>query len=575
MYLEYFGLKEASFSITPDPHYLYLSQRHQEALAHLLYGTGEGGGFVLLTGEVGTGKTTICRAFLEQLPEHVDLALILNPAVSVPELLQAVCDEFGVAVPEGDATPKPLVDRLNDYLLKAHADGRRPVLMIDEAQNLQPEVLEQIRLLTNLETHKHKLLQIFLVGQPELRELLGRHDLRQLAQRITARYHLTPLNLAETGEYVRHRLAVAGVERQLFTAAALWRIYRLSGGVPRLVNILCDRALLGAFATHRQQVDWLIVSRAHRELQGGAHTTQKRRAVRPKFLAASALVLAVGPLWLAYDWLDQDQSRSGPSAAVSATTPEALPKQTSPLQPVAEKDPETLAALPPSSSAPQPADKPPADQPPSYQPRPGEQQPLANFMMDQTTAFALLLRHWGVEVLLNSATAPCSLVEANALRCRQGGGGWEQLEFYNRPALIELVGATGGSYVLVTGLDTGRVTLANGNREGTFSKSFITDNGWSGEFLFIWRPAPGTRSIVDADSPAVAVRWLKQALGRLPGVPLEEPESDRFDETLPEQIAAFQREQGLEADGVVGPETLIQLNSAVGGSDIPRLRTQR
>ena len=273
MYADYFGLKEASFSITPDPHYLYLSQRHREALAHLLYGAEGNGGFVQLTGEVVTGKTTICRAFMEQIPERVDLALILNPALTVVELLQAICQEFHIPQVQDETSRMVLVDKLNRYLLKAHANGRRPVLMIDEAQNLSPDVLEQLRLLTNLETSKHKLLQIFLVGQPELQEILQRQELRQLAQRITARYHLTPLNEAETADYIRHRLAVAEVERPLFNRSALRQIHKLSGGVPRLINMLSDRALLGAFATHRQTADASIVKKAAAELQGTQRET--------------------------------------------------------------------------------------------------------------------------------------------------------------------------------------------------------------------------------------------------------------------------------------------------------------
>uniref|UniRef100_UPI0035935B4E ExeA family protein n=1 Tax=Thiocapsa sp. TaxID=2024551 RepID=UPI0035935B4E len=281
MYPKYFGLKEPSFSIAPDPHYLFLSEQHKEALAHLLYGAGESGGFVLLTGEVGTGKTTVCRAFLEQLPEGVEVALILNPAVTANELLLNLCDEFRIQVPEGERSVKALVDRLNAYLLDAHGKGRRPVLIIDEAQNLRPKVLEQIRLLTNLETSKHKLLQIFLIGQPELRRLLERDALRQINQRITARFHLRPFSPQETGDYIRHRVAVAGVDRPLFTAAAIRRIYRCSGGVPRVVNILCDRALLGACVTRSSQVTPAIVKRAAREVQGESLDALPRPAVRP------------------------------------------------------------------------------------------------------------------------------------------------------------------------------------------------------------------------------------------------------------------------------------------------------
>ena len=275
MYLQFFDLNEAPFSITPDPAFVYLSAAHRDALAHLLYGVGQGGagGFVQLTGEVGTGKTTICRAFMEQIPQQVDLALILNPALTVVELLQAICQEFHIPQVQDETSRMVLVDKLNRYLLEAHANGRRPVLMIDEAQNLSPDVLEQLRLLTNLETSKQKLLQIFLIGQPELQEMLQRQELRQLAQRITARYHLTPLSETETADYIRHRLAVAEVERPLFSRSALRQIHKLSGGVPRLINMLCDRALLGAFATHRQTVDASIVRKAAAELQGAQPET--------------------------------------------------------------------------------------------------------------------------------------------------------------------------------------------------------------------------------------------------------------------------------------------------------------
>ena len=302
MYTNYFGLKEASFSITPDPQYLFLGEQHREALAHLLYGAGESGGFVLLTGEVGTGKTTVCRAFLEQLPEGVDVALILNPAMTVTELLRAACDELRIEVPETERTVKCLVDRLNDYLLKAHAEGRRAVLLIDEAQDLKPKVLEQVRLLTNLETTKHKLLQVFLVGQPELRTLLQREGLRQLDQRITARYHLRPFDARETAEYVRHRLAVAGVERQLFTRAAMRRVHRFSGGIPRLINILCDRSLLGACVSRSPMVTGTIVDKAAREIRDP--TGARRHAGTGRIAAAAAaLLLAVAAGWTTGFWL--------------------------------------------------------------------------------------------------------------------------------------------------------------------------------------------------------------------------------------------------------------------------------
>lgn len=582
MYPEYFGLKEASFSITPDPHYLYLGQRHREALAHLLYGAGDSGGFVLLTGEVGTGKTTICRAFLEQLPEHVDVALILNSAVSVPELLHAVCGELGIEVPEGETSPKILVDRLNSYLLEAHAKGRRPVLMIDEAQNLKTEVLEQIRLLTNLETHKHKLLQIFLVGQPELRELLQRRNLRQLSQRITARYHLTPLNREETAEYIRHRLAVAGVERQLFTAAAVRRIYRLSGGVPRLVNILCDRALLGAFATGSDRVDRRIVSRASRELQGKPHATEWRRWLRPAAWATLALTLAIGLGWLAHVRMDQGRTGSRQASPAMAGTPGTAGEQAAPIEtagePAAAPPPETLPATEPSetrqASAVAAMEQPRRASTPVERTPPPPTLPPA-FILDETEALRLLLQQWSIDLPRDLAIAPCRFAESHALRCRMGRGDWKSLQFYDRPALIEVSGEerqTG--YALVTGLGPEQVTLAAGDVETRFPRSTI-DAGWSGEFLFLWKPAQGRRSWINHRSPAAAVLWLKQRLGQVPGVALEEPNSTLFDAALRESVRTFQRRHGLEADGIVGPETLIQLNTAAGLPDIPRLRSIR
>src|SRR5512135_825081 len=241
MYKEYFGLKESPFSIAPDPHYLYMSDNHREALAHLLYGINSDNGFVLLTGDVGTGKTTICRCLLQQLPANSNVAFILNPKVTVDELLATICDELGIGYPPGNTSNKVFIDRINAYLLEANTKGQRIVLIVEEAQNLSTEVLEQIRLLTNLETNVRKLLQIIMVGQPELNELLARPELRQLKQRITARYHLRPLTKQELSSYVLHRLSVAGVNRKLFPSSTIDRLYQLSGGIPRVINLLCDR----------------------------------------------------------------------------------------------------------------------------------------------------------------------------------------------------------------------------------------------------------------------------------------------------------------------------------------------
>ena len=300
MYKSFFGIQANPFSIAPDPHFLYMSDGHREALAHLRYGLGEGGGFVLLTGEVGTGKTTVCRCILEQIPEDTNVAFVLNPKLSGLELLATVCDELGIVYPETSGL-KVLTDRLNAYLLAAHGRGQRTVLIIDEAQNLSHEVLEQIRLLTDLETNQQRLLQIILLGQPELQEMLAQPELRQLSQRIAARHHLGPLTQAETTAYVRHRLAVAGMEQTVFTQQALDEVYRLSSGTPRMINLICDRALLGAFGKGVRQVDRSMVREAGHQVFGPKVTT--RLTMVPTWvvlgvMAAVCLLIVAGIRWL-------------------------------------------------------------------------------------------------------------------------------------------------------------------------------------------------------------------------------------------------------------------------------------
>ncbi|MBK6864903.1 MAG: AAA family ATPase [Ideonella sp.] len=304
MYAKHFGLRREPFSIAPDPRYLFLSERHREALAHLLYGLRGGGGFVLLTGEIGAGKTTVCRAFLDQVPRRCNVAYIFNPTQSAEELLGSICDEFripreriaGAAAP----TAKQHVDALNEFLLRTHAVGQNNVLVIDEAQLLSATVLEQLRLLTNLETAERKLLQIVLIGQPELREMLARPELEQFAQRVIARYHLDPLSADESAQYIRHRLTVAGLTAALpFDAQALVRVHELARGVPRRINLLCDRALLGAYALGSKSVDATIVERAAAETLGIPAAVSTPPAQRPQAGGArwrvviAALVLGI------------------------------------------------------------------------------------------------------------------------------------------------------------------------------------------------------------------------------------------------------------------------------------------
>lgn len=313
MYAPHFGLTQDPFSIAPDPHYLFMSERHREALAHLLYGVNGGGGFVLLSGEIGTGKTTVCRCFLEQIPALCNVAYIFNPKLTVIELLRTICDEFHVAVPAGAASPKDFIDPLNAFLLQTHAAGQNNVLIIDEAQNLDADVLEQLRLLTNLETSERKLLQIVLIGQPELRDVLARPDLEQLAQRVIARFHLDALSQAETAQYIAHRLSVAGHTGALpFDSAALKRIHQLSRGVPRRINLLCGRALLGGYAEGLGTVTRRVVDKAAAEVFG---PDAPRHSPRRLALAGTAAVL----LLVAGAGLGVVLNRSGPGAGTAGS----------------------------------------------------------------------------------------------------------------------------------------------------------------------------------------------------------------------------------------------------------------
>lgn len=293
MYQHYFGLTETPFSIAPDPRYLFLSEKHREALAHLIYGVGDQGGFIVLTGEVGTGKTTICRCLLQQVPENAEIAFIINPKQSINQLLQSIFGDLGLEYSKGD-TSKDLIDKLNTHLLDAHSKGINTILIIDEAQNLSVDVLEQLRLLTNLETNEKKLLQLVLLGQPELNHLLTKPELRQLAQRVTARYHLTPLSKPEVAEYVAHRLSVAGSVNSIFPPSSVKEVARLSKGVPRLINLICDRAMLGVYANNLQQASPKIIRKASKEIFTDTHGEKNQVPVRGIAVLTVLLVLMFG-----------------------------------------------------------------------------------------------------------------------------------------------------------------------------------------------------------------------------------------------------------------------------------------
>ena len=570
MYASYFGLAREPFSIAPDPRFLFLSEQHREALAHLLYGVGGGGGFVLLTGEIGAGKTTVCRCFLQQVPPHCSVAYLFNPQFDTRELMAAICEEFGIPpVPEGSGL-KAQVDALNGYLLDQHAQGRAVVLAIDEAQGLAPSVLEQLRLLTNLETSERKLLQIVLIGQPELRTLLKRPDLEQLAQRVIARYHLGPLSAADTAAYVRHRILVAGVAPAAadapsasprprsvapplpFDDAALAEIHRRTGGVPRRINVLCDRALLGAYSQGRAQVDARIVARAAAEVFALDEAPTAPPPVAPRRFGwawalaggAGALALAAWAVWVA-----------GLQAPVSGLPPVAVPTPAAASTPVAQSQ-----VLP----ATVPAQEPPPVQDPA--------ELLLRAWLDPAQALAALEAAHRLEDAADNAAAPdrsatCS--DAALLRCWQGRGGLPAVQQAERPALLVLQGRDGSpAWLLLTGHQGSEVRLRGPGDIGpdaAFRAPISVLAGvWRGEFTVLWRPPAGWR---ESDARAAVptpswAAWLDQSLQAQvraeAGVPWRE------------RVLAFQLAQGLPADGLPGPLTLMRLQRLAG--DAPPAR---
>ncbi len=531
MYRHFFGLAEAPFSIAPDPRYLYLSQRHQEALAHLLYGVGGDGGFVLLTGEVGAGKTTVCRCLLQQIPDSCDVAYIFNPKLTVEELLSTICVEFGIAYPSGNTSVKVYVDCINAYLLEAHARGRHTVLIIDEAQNLSVEVLEQMRLLTNLETDRRKLLQIILLGQPELASMLERPELRQLSQRIVARYHLGPLTRPEVAAYVRHRLEVSGAQRQLFPERLMRRLYRLSGGVPRVINVLCDRALLGAYVQSKERIDGATLAQAAREV---LHQPSARRGW-PRTLAAGVIVLAGAALALAVYWKDQEMPKSAaPQPGVAASVTAAARPQAKP------------AAAPPDTLQ-WPADLALAD--------------------SRALAYAALFRAWGADYQGGDA---CKQAADLGLRCRSAAGGLDELRELNRPAVLLLRdGQDRDFYATLSALDDNSADFVLGAHTRTAAIGALAAQ-WSGQYTLLWRMPQAAHENIRLGERGPAVAWLARQLAQAQGRTAEPGEAPLFDQQLLRQVKQFQLAAGLIPDGVVGPRTLIRL-AGVADATAPKL----
>jgi general secretion pathway protein A len=519
MYHSYFGIEDQVFSIAVNPRYMYMSAQHREALAHLLYGV-KSGGFVMLTGEVGTGKNTTIRCLLEQLPANADVAIIMNPAANARDLMCSLCDEFGVAYIADETSVKTLTDALYAFLLANHAKGRNSIVLIDEAQLLRIATLEQIRLLTNLESHTQKMLQIILVGQPELNDLLAKPALRQLSQRITARYHLRPLNLDETAAYIRHRLTVAGMPpgRDPFPAPVVKKVHSISGGIPRLVNILCDRMLLGAYTRDSTQVDQRICRQATDEVLGDPREKQFQMIARmrsPLWYAGSAafaaLVLSSGLWW----WLSPSQQ--------PAPAPEAAPV--------------SIAA---ASSAPEWGER------------------------DSEAALLRLFAHLGVTA--KPGLSPCVGIRGSDWECDTlEARTWDDFREYDQPAVLSLASPSRQArYVTLIALEAEQAWIEDA--EGRRSVS-LDDLGtqWTGEYVMVWKKPPGFDEPYGLGSSGPKVSWLAERFARLDQKPQPLAEHS-FNRALQQRLSLFQESQSLTVTGLADRKTLMRLSALLGES---------
>lgn len=533
MYLSYYGLSAPPFAITPDPRFVYLSERHRDALAHLLYGVGQGGGggFVQLTGEIGTGKTTLCRLLLEQLPEKTKVALVLNPKLGPVELLEAISEELGLEVGDRSGSQKGLTDLLNEYLLKAYGEGWRVVLIVDEAQNLSVEALEQVRLLTNLETPTQKLLQIILLGQPELRELLGRPELEQLAQRITARYHLTPLQPEETELYVRHRLSVAGCERQPFSRLGLRALHRRSNGIPRLINVIADRALVAGYAHSLDRIGERTVNDAADEALTGKSRTPWLRWAR-----WLALPLLVG---LAAAWYFAQPA--APEPVVEPPVPAVrVPQQLSEAQ---------------------------------------LEQRLAGLTID--LSWRALATRWNIDLGEElSYRRGCPTDLDPTVVCFRGSGSFSKLRQFGRPVLLLLRVDGNILPVLLAGIDRERARLELAGVPVVVERETLRTY-WSGEYRALYQLPAGFPNTARLQDQGEVVLWIRERLANALGEVLTEPVAIEevgdvdptlvFDAAVERRVRDVQEIHGLLADGIVGPETGFALSRYADGG--PRLQS--
>ncbi len=586
MYKDFFNFNTLPFSIAPNPDYLFMSPRHQEALAHLSYGVIEGGGFVALSGEVGTGKTTLCYRLVQQLPDFVDIALILNPRQDPVEILANLCDELRVDYPADNISLKILVDRLNHHLLEVHAQGRKTVVLIDEAQNLSFEVLEQLRLLTNLETAHDKLLQIILVGQSELNSILEKPELRQLKQRITAHYHLSPFSFPETSEYIKHRLKISGCAFTIFSPNAVKSIHKASRGIPRLINTICDRALLGAYTQGKHKVSSSIAKKAADEIINLTPT-------QPNYLKwAGVFGLTLLTLGLASMGFQKMQTKEPEnlSTSILTKTPNSSKSSISKFKPPSTnnktQDPNVTAK--PKSKPEKTSKKTNNDEAAVVvKPRIDSVQKKVSTIKSsisnpiplkdiETLTMHLNKSGQRLSNAFNHLFAAWNIANMGdnlLLTHMVSKGTWEELLKLNRPAILELHPITKlKRYLTLIKVDSiNKTAVVNLENQYYVLKLRELMQFWEGHFIIIWQSPSKDRKILQKPYRGPELFWLRERFDALGQTTFPDMDSDVFDKTLKQSVILFQQKYGLKEDGVVGPKTIIELNNQTDTPRIPKL----
>ena len=553
IYQQYFALNCEPFSIVPDPGFLYPSSQHRQAVAHLKYGLDREGGFVLLTGEVGTGKTTLTRTLLKRIPAHVRVAYVLNSTLEVTDVLASICQELSIDLPKSSKTSltKNCIDALNSDLITAHAEGKKTLVVIEEAQNLTPEVLEILRLLSNLETATHKLLHILLVGQPELLETLAQKDQRQLNQRVVARFHLLPLAKSDVANYVNHRLHHAGANRAIFESAAMTRLFKLTKGVPRLINLICHHALLAAYATGAKTVSAKLVKNAAKEI---FDTQIVEKNSSRKWLVA-LFIAGIFSLLIAERYDSSQLNNPVEEAEIIVDVEPVIPEQVQPLIEVVESEEILMEPLMQAVI--------PVSEPDVTQDSPSV----------LTNPFADLFAAWSIEVEpLFSEEEVFALAEINNLGAEKLTDAENlQLVAIDRPGIIWIKEDNGRlkSHLLMA-LDDDSVLLKTDSGDRRESLQWFNER-WNGAYLFLWHSPSDIKSLRLGDKDSMALDWVQSQLQLIDANYLPFITGGNYTEVIRNRVLDFQTLQGIRADGVVGRQTIMRLNQ-LADPNIPRLR---